>query len=230
MERMARAAAACVVALVLAGCGDGDGERAAGDTRQADGTQAAEGPRELRTGAIAPGSYTAESFAVPFSFEVPRGWRAYEYGEDAVTLGRERGGVALVTVRFRVVESVYDPRTSEVVPAPRNLARWLRRHPDLAVRTVRPGELGGLPGAIVRMQAAAGATRKRGCEGPCARVAPPSSGDDESALVVDRSAVELFAAPVGDGRTLTVHVAAPASAFRSEAARIFPTVRFETPS
>lgn len=230
MGQTTRALGACVVALVLAGCGNGGGDRAATDTEGAAETQAPEGPRELRSGDLERGRYAADAFAVPFTFEVGEGWRAYEYEADAVTLGRERGGVPEGRIPFRVLDEVYDPRTSEPVPAPRNLARWLRRHPDVVVRSVRPGELGGLPGTVVRMQAAATATAEAGCEGPCVPVAPPSAGDDEPALVVERSAVELFTASLEDGRILTVHVAARASAFRPEAARFLQTVSFELPS
>ena len=227
MERIARALGALVVALVLAGCGEGGGEDAATATGQTAETQAPDGVGELRSGELEPGRYTAAAFTVPFSFEVEEGWRAYEYEADAVTLGRERDGVPEGAIPFRVVDDVYDPRTSDVVPAPRNLARWLRRHPGLVVYGVRPTELGGLPGTVVQLQAAPTAPRDPGCEGPCVPVAPPSGDGEDPALVVERTVVDLFAASLDDGRTLTVHVLATASAFRPEAARFLQTVRFE---
>jgi hypothetical protein len=227
MGRIARALGALVIVLALAGCGEGDGEEAATATEETAQTQAPDGVRELMSGELEPGRYTAAAFAVPFSFEVTEGWRAYEYEADAVTLGREREGVPEGTIPFRVVDEVYDPRASDVVPAPRNLARWLRGHPGLVVHDVRPAEFGGLPGRVVQLQAAPTARREPGCEGPCVMVAPPPAGGEAPALVLERPVAEVFTASLDDGRTLTVHVLAPASAFRPEAARVLQTVRFE---
>ncbi len=227
MKTIARALGALVVALALAGCGEGDGEDAATATGQTAETQAPDGARELRSGELEPGRYTAAAFAVPFSFEVTEGWRAYEYEADAVTLGRERDGVPEGTILFRVVAEVYDPGTSDVVPAPRNLARWLRRHPGLVIHGVRPAEFGGLPGRVVQLQAAPTAEREPGCEGTCVAVAQPPAGGEAPALLFERRVAEVFTASVDDGPTLTVHVLAPVSAFRAEAARLLQTVRFE---
>jgi hypothetical protein len=167
---------------------------------------------------------------VPFTFEVGEGWRADAYEPEVVTLGRERGGVPEGTIPFRVFGEVYDPETSELVPAPARLAGWLRRHPDLAVRSIRPVEFGGLAGAAVRLQASPSAPTESGCEGPCVRIAPPAGGADDRGLLVERSATELVALPLADGRTLAVQVSAVSSGFRVEAARFLPTVRFEPES
>ena len=64
----------------------------------------------------------------------------------------------------------------------------------------------------------------------CVRIAPPAGGADERGLVVERSALELLALPLGDGRTLTVHVAAISSSFRGDAAEFLPTVTFDLAS
>lgn len=227
MERIARALGALVVALALTGCGEGGGGDAVTATGQTAETQAPAGVRELRAGELEPGRYTAAAFAVPFSFEVEEGWRAYEYEAEAVTLGRERDGVPEGAIPFRVVDEVYDPRTSDAVPAPRNLARWLRRHPGLVVHGARPSHFGGLPGRVLQLQAAPTARREPGCDVPCVLLAPAPPDGEAPALVVERRIVELFAAPLDDGRTLTVHVVAPASTFRPEAARLLQSVSFE---
>ena len=226
---IARTIGACRVVLALAAC-SGDGEGAGTEATEPAETGTAATPHELREGELEPGSYAADSFAAPFRFEVGEDWRVYEYEPDLVTLGRERSGVPEGTIPFRVVGEVYDPATSELVPAPRRLARWLGRHPHLEVRSIQPVEFGGLLGARVRMQAAPSAPTEAGCEGPCVRIAPPTGGADERGLVVERSAMELLALPLGDGRTLTVHVAAISSSFRGDAAEFLPTVMFDLTS
>jgi murein DD-endopeptidase MepM/ murein hydrolase activator NlpD len=59
MERIARALCALLAALALVGCGEGGGEEAATATEQTAETQAPDGARELRSGELEPGRYTA---------------------------------------------------------------------------------------------------------------------------------------------------------------------------
>jgi hypothetical protein len=219
---ISRAIGACLVVVALAACGS-DGDRSATEAV----TQAPEGSRELRPGALAAGRYVAEAFAVPFSVDVPDGWRALEYRPEVVILGRGSEEVPEGEIPFRVVDRVYDPVTGRVRAAPADMTAWLRRHPRLEFRGVRPDELGGLPGARARVQAGSSATTAPGCDTPCVPIAPAASAEKGEGIAVGKGGVELLLLPLADGRTLVVHISAQASAFLPHAAELLRTVRFE---
>ncbi len=218
-----RTIGACLVALALAACGSDDDSPAADSAT----TQATEDPRELEEGELEPGRYVAEEFAVPFRFDVREGWRAFEYRTDLVTLGRGSENIREGEIVFRVLERVYDPESGTARRVPADVAAWLRRHPELEVRSVTPDALGGLPGARVRVQAGDSATRAPGCETPCVPIAPPAADEEGAGLVVGGGGVELLLLPLGDGRTLAVHVSTQASDFRPRAPQLLQTVSFE---
>jgi hypothetical protein len=111
---------------------------------------------------LAPGTYVADRFAVPFSFEVVRGEHlaVWEHEAAIVTPTRHsarslddgRGGVEVIAVR-----AVIAPRTREAVPPPDDLVRWIERHPTLEVDSSTPASIGGLDGVLLDVSSERGA-------------------------------------------------------------------------
>jgi hypothetical protein len=100
--------------------------------------------------------YSARVFTPAVSFTVGDGdWIARDTSDDDYLLlerrragARQAGGEypGRAWLVFSRLPFVYDPRSGESIAEPRDLYRWMRRHPDLAVgprtRADRPGVTG----------------------------------------------------------------------------------------
>jgi hypothetical protein len=153
---LAVAAAVLVAIVVLASAG---GVR--DDPRGADPTPTPTpaGERELFGGSLQPGvRYRTRAFVPALSFVVAdtEWFVPYATQPDLLALerrnrtaeaGSERRAVAYLT--FGRVSHVYRPQVrglpASLIPAPADLHRWLRRHPDLRVGHTAPATVAGVP-------------------------------------------------------------------------------------
>lgn len=148
----AGAAALLVVIVALAASGGVQ------DTASPTPTPSPPPPREQRLfgGDLVPGvRYRTRAFQPALSFEaVDGGWIARDTADaDYVLLerrsrARQAGGEYpgrswLVFSRLPVV---YDPSRGRITAAPKDLHKWTRRHPDLAVGPRSPATVGEVPG------------------------------------------------------------------------------------
>jgi hypothetical protein len=135
--------------FALSACGGG-GEGAAaggGGGAEVEGEQA-KARAVPEYGDLRPGKYVTDEFKPAFSFEVvDEGWvvgGAEERGILDMRLGVE-GGV-LSFVNEQEVLDPSKPRDMVSVPAPKNLATWLQRHPYLETEKPKPATIGGVKG------------------------------------------------------------------------------------
>jgi hypothetical protein len=207
------AAAAYLASLsVLGGCGGGGDEGGAAH-RRSDG-QKQLGGAPLFGGSLQAGKrYRTRVFRPALSFVVQdANWAASK--TDARTLlilDGDRGRPGSLTppkpvfVVFQRYTRVYEPDRpgdgpASLRPAPRDLAAWLRNHPDLSVGRASPARVGGLRGRQLDATVTTGKPRhsSSGCRGPCVALAPDATfakGMKVRFIVLDAKGPPL-AAPV----------------------------------
>ena len=117
--------------IALAGCG-GIG----GDDAQA-----------IPVGNVDPGSYKSEPFEPALRFTLDeQGWHSlFAPEDDELAFEHEDGRFLAFTHATRVV----DPKTGRDVPAPADLADWLRKHPALQPTHAVPISVGGASGTRI---------------------------------------------------------------------------------
>jgi hypothetical protein len=128
-----------LVVLAVSACGGG------GETEKQEEAKARAVPEY---GDLRPGKYVTDEFKPAFSFEVVgEGWvvgGAEERGVLDMRQGVEGGVLSFVNE-----QEVFDPskpRELDNVPAPKNLVRWLQRHPYLETEQPQPATIGGVKG------------------------------------------------------------------------------------
>jgi hypothetical protein len=123
-----------LVILALGACG---GAGVGGGEEQAKGR-----PLPKEPGTLSPGRYHSLKFKPALSFKVGKGW-INSGGElpDYIEL-TQLGGF----LTFDNVTEVYQPGTTKVVEAPKDLVGWLQRHPFLKTSKPEPVTLGGVKG------------------------------------------------------------------------------------
>lgn len=137
------------VAFALAGCGGNSEASSPTDAAPADG-------KAIRAGLVAPGTYESAPFEPALRLTIDEeGWRAlFTPDDDELAFEHEDGRFLAFTRVTRVV----DPKTNTDVPAPKDLAGWLRKHPALQPTRTTPESVGGASGTRVDAAPAKGAT------------------------------------------------------------------------
>ena len=114
-------------------------------------------------GALAPGTYTTQSFSPAITYTVPAGWTNSEDLPGNFVLHRTGDFRYLGIYRDANVpykcEEHPDPDISQSVS---DYTRWLRRHPLLHVTKPRPVTVGGLHGVAMDISKRPG-TKGKGC-------------------------------------------------------------------
>jgi hypothetical protein len=147
------AAALIAAAFALAACGGNEGDDAAptaGPATQptpATGTTAPAAPTGIKAGLIDPGTYKSEPFEPALRLTIDeQGWLALFAPEDDELAFEHQDGRFLAFTR---VTRVVDPQTNRDVPAPKDLAQWLREHPALQPTQAAPLTVGGASGTRI---------------------------------------------------------------------------------
>jgi hypothetical protein len=122
-----------ILILALTACGSGSAQEAAKAR-----------PLPLYEKALRPGEYHSVKFKPPLSFELGKGWSNTENQlSDYIELSQQ-GEIG--TLNFANVKEVFEPGTTNVVEAPKDLVGWLQHHPYLKTSKPQPVSVGGLKG------------------------------------------------------------------------------------
>ena len=141
------ALAAVVFALVACGGDGGDASPSAAVETQAPAETTAPAEPRIRAGLVDPGTYATEPFEPALRLTInEQGWRALFPPEDDELAFEHEDGRFLAFTR---VTRVVDPKTHNDVPAPKDLAQWLRKHPALQPTRAAPVSVGGASGTRV---------------------------------------------------------------------------------
>jgi hypothetical protein len=93
---------------------------------------------------LSPGEYHSVKFKPPLSFELGKGWSNTENQlSDYIELSQQ-GEIG--TLNFANVKEVFEPGTTNVVEAPKDLVGWLQHHPYLKTSKPQPVSVGGVKG------------------------------------------------------------------------------------
>lgn len=148
-------------------------------------------------------AYHTNTFGMPFSFRTHS--MAYPFFPDVETgcslfmHSGESGALA-----FLLPEQVYEPGTTRLVDAPKDLLGWLQKNPYLTVKNQSSHPVGGIEGTRLQI------TVKKGgqgvpadCPDPCLALIPGSADDAYFASGVDRS---LWTMLTVGGRSLLITI------------------------
>jgi hypothetical protein len=248
-SRMAMVAVAAAVALAGAGCG-GDDEPApsrpiqSGPATTSSGAGAA--PRIPAPGPLAPGTYETVKFRPKLSFRVGEGWGLLGDAENGIALAPKfdpaTGPEKQITIT--AVKWVFDKplltdreldanRERHILPAPRNLLRWLQANPHLQIGAAKPARLGGVRGvqfAVTVKKIPGPSNCQQLAPRHCVTLFPVTRGSEEPIEVVEVSgSPSRYILVEVDGQPVLVTVGAPPgqfSAFLAEAGKVLETVSF----
>jgi hypothetical protein len=122
-----------ILILALTACGSGSAQEAAKAR-----------PLPLYEKALRPGEYHSVKFKPPLSFELGKGWsNGEEQLSDFIQL-RQQGEIG--SLQFANVNEVFEPGTTNVQEAPKDLVGWLQHHPYLKTSKPQPVTVGGVEG------------------------------------------------------------------------------------
>lgn len=155
---------------------------------------------------ILAGPYETTRFESPFSFAAGSGWSAgYPEAEDTFSMTRSGGA----WIEFDAPGEVFDPMNGKAVPAPENLAAWLRGHPHLDTDEPSPTTVGGRPAVAFEARVEAPEERLSECEsGPCLPLFPIGGG---GSYAPEPGAGIQFVAVETEGRSFLASTNAPVS-------------------
>jgi hypothetical protein len=126
---------ATLLVLALSACGGAGGQEEA---------KARPLPLYPTEKALSPGEYHSVKFKPPLSFELGKGWSNTENQlSDYIELSQQ-GEIG--TLNFANVKEVFEPGTTNVVEAPKDLVGWLQHHPYLKTSKPQPVSVGGVKG------------------------------------------------------------------------------------
>jgi hypothetical protein len=126
---------ATLLVLALSACGGAGGQEEA---------KARPLPLYPTEKALSPGEYHSVKFKPPLSFELGKGWSNTENQlSDYIELSQQ---VEIGTLNFANVKEVFEPGTTNVVEAPKDLVGWLQHHPYLKTSKPQPVSVGGVKG------------------------------------------------------------------------------------
>jgi hypothetical protein len=122
------------------------------------GTPTLEGKKLPEVGDISPGKYATDEFEPAMSFTLDKGWQIGVQAREVLSLvapdigvppkgAPDTGPPSLSFVNPAKVYKPLDPSAGEQLsPVPKDMAAWIRDHPELKVEKSEPVTIGGVSG------------------------------------------------------------------------------------
>ena len=125
---------------------------------------------------LEPGKYKTTVFRPRTEFDVGGGWEtASPEIRDYFDIARSDDFEAISFAGVRTVVSPQDPNGLTHVPAPKNLARWIRSHPRLEAGPAKNTSVDGLPAVQVDAEVKSATARLGSCRGRCVPCSSPAT-------------------------------------------------------
>jgi hypothetical protein len=162
---MSRAGAVAVLAIVvLAGCASTvqpipspPASTPAPDSPASASASAANAPKEIRGGELAPGTYTNSGFEPRITFDVGEGWQGVQNASGFFDVQQDPDTPDVIAVQFGNVDAVFGENGSSVeIDSAADAVPIIRENTNFEIIGESPSQISGLEGFTVEVENAVG--------------------------------------------------------------------------